>query len=541
MFRFFKKTRELILSEQKSILSSALIISFMYAISRILGFIRYRIFAYYFTKEQLDVFFASFRLPDTIFEILVLGALSYSFVPIFIKWKAGLKRFSETLSSLINFIFLTLLIISLFLIAIADKLVPILTPGFSSETQKQIVFFTKLLLLFQVPFLTLGNILQFIAQAERYFLIIPFAPLLYNLAIIIFTLIFGPHYSIFAPILGALVGSFLFFLSQTLILLKSSFKYSFRLKFSSKFKEFFSLSFSRMLTLITKQIEAVVELALASLLGVGAYTSLYLAQRLQFLPVSLIGQSIAQASYPYITELSENKKNDVLSSLFKNNLQMILFLTIPISAFFIFARTPLVRLFFGGPKFDWEATVTTAYTLSFFALAVPFHSIFYLLTRTFFSLFDAKKPLIINSLSTLINLLLNLYFVFVVKTPVWYMALAFSLSITLNSLLLLYFLNLKIKIINKDLIINFLKIIFATFLSSFLSYYFMRLLDGLFIETTTTLSLILLLSSTSFVFISLYLIFSWLFEIKEFYAIPKLIFKIEEYRKKIIHFYTEVE
>ncbi len=541
MFRFFKKTQDLILSKQKSILSSALIISSMYAISRILGFVRYRIFSYYFTKEELDIFFASFRLPDTIFEVLVLGALSYSFIPIFIKWKAGLKRFSETLSSLINFFFIFLMLVSLLTLLTADKIVPLLTPGYSAEAQKQIIFFTKLLILFQVPFLTLGNILQFIAQAEKNFLIITLAPFFYNLSIILSTLIFAPSYKIMAPIIGALIGSFLFFLSQTLILLKTSFKYSLSLKFTSKFKEFFSLSFSRVLTLIVKQIEASAELALASLIGSGAYTSLFLAQRLQFFPVSLIGQALGQAAYPYLTELSENDKKSQLSSLLKNNLQMILFLTLPIASFFIFARTPLVRLFFGGPKFDWQATVSTAYTLSFFALAIPFHSIFYLLTRTFFSCFEAKTPLVLNSLSTLTNLLLNLYFVLILKAPIWYLALAFSISILLNVALLFLFLNKKVKILEKKFFFNLLKIALATLLASLTSYNFMRFLDGLFIETTTTLSLIILLGLTLLFFLTLYFLLSWLFEIKEFYAIPKLIFKIEEYRKKIVHFYTEVE
>ena len=69
----------------------------------------------------------------------------------------------------------------------------------------------------------------------------------------------------------------------------------------------------------------------------------------------------------------------------------------------------------------------------------------------------------------------------------------------------------------------------------------MRFLDDLMIETTTSLSLIILLSLTLGLFSIIYLTLTWTLEVKEVYIIPKLIFKIEEYRKKLIHFYTKVE
>ncbi len=541
MFRLLKKTQDLLLSEQKSILSSAIIISFMYTISRILGFIRYRLFAYYFTKEELDVFFASFRIPDTLFEIFVLGALSYSFIPIFIKWKRNSQQFNQQLSSIINIFLSFLSIISILTLIFTPFLVKIITPGFPKEIQDQIVFFTRILILFQIPFLTLGNILQLIAQAEKKFLITVIAPILYNLSIIVTTLLFSTTMSTFAPILGAALGSFLFFFSQTLILRKTSFKYLVFIKLSTQLKEFFSLSIARMLTLITKQIESTVELALASIIGLGSYTSLYLAQRLQFLPVSLIGQALGQAAYPYFSDLAEKEKLKEMETILRNNIQLILFFTIPITSFFVFARTPLVRLFFGGPKFDWDATVTTAFTLSFFALAIPFHSSFYLITRVFFSFLDAKTPLVINSLSMVLNILLNLYFTFVLKAPVWYLALSFSISSFINVLLLLLLLQKRIKLLSTGFFINTIKTTIVATISAFASYKFMRFLDGLLIETITSLNLLILLALTGFVYAIIYIFLSWVFEIKELYYIPKILFKINNYRKKLLHFYTELD
>ena len=78
-------TKNFFLTKQKTIISSAIIVGSMILISRFFGFLRYRILASYFDKSQLDIFFASFRIPDFVFEILITGAVSSAFIPVFIK------------------------------------------------------------------------------------------------------------------------------------------------------------------------------------------------------------------------------------------------------------------------------------------------------------------------------------------------------------------------------------------------------------------------------------------------------------------------
>src|SRR3989344_3478435 len=104
MNKLFSSTKNLILSKQRTIFSSAMIVAVMIIISSLIGFLRYRTLANYFTKEELDVFFASFRIPDIIFEILITGALTSSFIPIFIKYKQDKKDLNENISSIINVI-----------------------------------------------------------------------------------------------------------------------------------------------------------------------------------------------------------------------------------------------------------------------------------------------------------------------------------------------------------------------------------------------------------------------------------------------------
>ena len=80
---FFKNGALLFLGKQTNILSAAAVIMVNVAASRILGLVRDRLLAAYFgTAPELGVYFAAFRLPDMIFQLLVMGTLATAFIPV---------------------------------------------------------------------------------------------------------------------------------------------------------------------------------------------------------------------------------------------------------------------------------------------------------------------------------------------------------------------------------------------------------------------------------------------------------------------------
>ncbi len=78
-----KNLFSLLYSRQTSILSGAAIIMATMMLSKILGLVRDRLLAHVFSPDKIDIFWAAFRLPDFIFQILILGALSVAFIPVF--------------------------------------------------------------------------------------------------------------------------------------------------------------------------------------------------------------------------------------------------------------------------------------------------------------------------------------------------------------------------------------------------------------------------------------------------------------------------
>jgi putative peptidoglycan lipid II flippase len=541
MNKIVKVTKSLIFSQQKTIFSSAILIATTIVVARFFGFLRFRVLASYFPKEQLDIFFASFRIPDIIFEILITGALTSSFIPIFIKYKDNPKELRENISSIINLIFLILFLIILTLFLFLKKIVLIITPGFSPQKVDQITFFSSILLFGQLPFLILGNFLTGIGQANKTFFLPSIAPIFYNLAIII-TTIFLHQLGLLAPVMGVVFGSLTIFLIQIPLLFFDGFFYQLGLKINAAVKEFFQMAIPRILTVIVSQIDATIDLTLSTFLKAGSYTAFYLAQHLQLLPVSIIGMAWGQASLPYLSDLVKEKKEFELKQIVEETILCLLFLSLPFAIFFIFGRTPLVRLFFGGEKFDWEATVVTAKTLSYFALGLPFHTLYYFLTRCFYAFLDTKTPFLIGLFSIIVNTFFSVFFIFFLKLPVFALALSFSLAIILNTLSLFLFLTKKIKNINYAYLIGeTLKIFTTTLIASLPSYLFLKVADPWIFNTRYTINVFFLLFSVALIYFFWYLFFSWVLDVKQLYLFTKLIGKAKEYQKKIIELFNQYD
>lgn len=542
MERFFDKTKKLIFIKQGGIISSALILALMIIISRIFGFFRYRILVGYFTKENLDVFFASFRIPDLIFEILITGALTSSLIPIIVKYQKNKQELEENISSIINFITIILFAFIIIVFLLMDKIIFLITPGFPPDKTAMVIYYSRILLIGQLPFLVIGNFITGIAQANKTFLLTAIAPIVYNLIIIVVTFLFAKNYFLFAPIMGTVIGAFLFFLIQTPLPYVLNFNYFPIIRFTKALSEFIVMVIPRIFTVLVAQIDATIDLTLTSFLGAGSYTIFYLAQHLQLLPVSVIGIAFGQASLPYLSELYADKRIDEFKKIVVDSILNLFFLTIPIMSFFVFARTPLVRLFFGGQKFDWVATVQTALTLSYFALSLPFHTIYYFLTRCFYALLDSKTPFIISVLSIAVNTIVSLIFIIILKLPVWALAISFSLAMIINVLLLIILLIKKMGgFTYRFFIIELTKILLATAIASTIAYYSMKIMDNLIFDTTRTINVFFLLITGAGIYFVLYFFIGWIFDIKEIYLLSKLLLKAQEYQKKILEIYTSYE
>src|SRR3990167_1096608 len=198
MNKIIKKGKQIFFSPQSSVISAATTIMLMIVASRILGLVRQRVLAHFFVPEDLSLFFAAFRLPDLIFEVLVFGAFSSAFIPVFTGLlKKGKKEAWLVAATIVNLGILAFLVVSVILVFFSPHLYGILAPGFTNGQQETIVSLTRVLFVAQ-GFFIVSYVLTAVLESSRRFLVPAIAPLFYNLGIIAGTYLFAPKLGLMA-------------------------------------------------------------------------------------------------------------------------------------------------------------------------------------------------------------------------------------------------------------------------------------------------------------------------------------------------------
>lgn len=516
-----KKGLQALTQKQSNIFTAAFFIVATTIFGQILGLLKYRLLVAIFgTSSELGVFLASFRVPDFLFQIFIAGALSTSFIPLFSDFISQDKRdeANRFTSAILSYGVIIFSVISLFVIIFAYQLSRLIAPGFS---ESELRLMSNLMIIIQLSqvFFVVGTVFSGMLQSFQHFLIPGIASALYNLGIIIgLTVLSGIfNLGIYGATLGVVVGAFFFFAVQLPMLRGTGFHFRFTLHRDEAVQKIVKLMIPRSLTLLVAQVSITANVFFASFTTSRGLVILELAQTLMLAPVILFGQSIAQASFPSLSMKAKDPAEFV--SIFVSSLNQILYLTLPVSALLIVLRVPVVRLFFGASRFDWDATVATGLTLALLGVSIAAQSSIYLCARAFFALKDSQTPFFITLFSVVINITLSYYFILYLNFPVYYLGISFSIGNIISFILLLITLNAKITLPKLEIVITSMKIITATLVMGVALYIPIKLLDQLVFDTTRTINLIILTGIASFTGIVAYIFFTWLLDIKEAYYI----------------------
>lgn len=533
MVKLFKKTLNIFLRQEANIISAASVIMVAVMLSRVLGLLRDRMLAARFSPDDLGIYYAAFRLPNMIFELLVMGALSSAFIPVFTSYldtKSREKAF-HLASSVINIGLVCFFIVSLPLLFFTNQLSFLLAPGFNGAQIEKMVLFTRIMILAQVFPLLIGNFLTGILQSFRNFLVPSFAPVIYNVGILIGIIFLTPFFGLLAPVLGVVIGALLFCLIQIPPVI--SFGYRHKAVFDIKetgVRHVGKLMLPRTLGLAVTQVDTTIDLILSTLLGASAVTVFNFAQHLQQLPIGLFGASLAQATLPSLSSSYAKKDLNLFKVLFLSSFNQILFLVVPLSFMLIILRIPIVRLVFGASTlFDWESTVATGKTVAFFSVSLFAQSLVHLLARAFYAIHDTKTPLWIGAVSVIINTILSIIFIVILHYPVWYLGFSASIGSMVNMVLLTFNLQKRIAIVSlQEILFPGFKIFLAASVAAIALYIPIKLLDQLVFDTTRTFNLLMLTGFSCAIGAIVYLFFAWFLNVKEIEVVYKLMVRIRD-------------
>lgn len=455
---------------QREIVRATGIIMGAYALSGILGLVRQVILSSTFGADQeLDAFYAALRLPETLFTLIAGGALGSAFIPIFSGFLTrddfrGAWRLASTILTLVTLIATLAAVVGF---GLAGLLVDhLLLPGADAETQRLTVELMRIMLITVILF-GISGLLMGILNAHQHFLMPALTPSMYNIGIILGTLILSPSLGVHGLAWGAVLGAALHLgiqLPTAWRLPHRQVMPSVQLKTDGVW-DVLRLMGPRLLGLGVVQINFWVNIALASAMISGSITALTTAFTLMFTVLGILGQSLGVAVFPTLAAQHAQGDHEGFERTFGAALRNVLFLSIPAGLGMAILARPIVGVLFERGDWTNADTRATAWALIFYAIGLAGHGALEILARTFYALHDTWTPVLVGGLAMLLNIGLSVIFVLVFKAlgadtftrgPFAGLALANSLATALESAALWMILrrripDLKAKIILKTL------------------------------------------------------------------------------------------
>ncbi len=494
-----KKVFGLLNKDVSGLHQAAYLLGFFALLSQILALLRDRLLAHSFgASEILDIYYASFRIPDFIF-IAVASIVSISVLVPFLTEEINKKHGKQFMSEVFSVFLLLILLICSVAFFLIPKITPLILSGFSTEAINQVIILSRILLLSPI-LLGLSNFFTSIIQVNHKFFIYALGPLFYNVGIIVGILLFYPIWGLVGLVIGVILGAFLHLAIQLPSIHRLRFipKFVFIRNFN-KIKEIIIISLPRTLALTANNIALIFLVGLASAMGEGSISVFTFSFSLQSVPLSIIGVSYSIAAFPTLAKLFySNRIEDFFQQITTATRHIIFWATI-VLVLFIVLRAQIVRTILGSGKFDWEDTRLTAACLAAFALSVTAQSLILLFVRGYYAAGKTTKPVLISVFSAICIVVSAFFFKWlfvnvdfvregiglifrvddIENISVLILPLSYSLGTILNAILLWFSFQKDFSRFSSALEKSFLQTFIASLVMGVFVYFSLNLWDGI--------------------------------------------------------------
>ena len=470
----------------------------------------------------IDAYKVAFTIPDFMFFILVSGALSVSFIPVFNERLAkGNKRSAwELSSSLMNLLAIATLIASVAIIIFAEPLVRYLVaPGLDESSRNLAISMMRVIAV--NPFLfAISSVLTSMQQAVGRFFFFALAPSIYSLGIIIGIVfltngvtLFGVRIfegGIMGVALGVVLGSILQLIVSSIGVLGMDFKYEFKIFWRNLgLRQVLRLLPPRSIDQGIDYFNNLVEINLASRLREGTITAYQIATTLHMVPVTLIGVAISTAAFPKMTERVVQGRTDLFRKELQVILRVIIWLALPTAVISFLGRGYIVGFLVPG------GDSTIADILGLLVVAILFRSVYHIASRSFYAQQDTKTPLYISIVTILLNIVLAVTFVLRLNFGVAGLAAAQSIVAFFEVMILFSIMSRRIKGLFDVFFVNAVLRMLSTAALMFVITYVMVKTFDLNSTDTSTFALIPKFSLIVIVGFTSYLVISHIFRLDE--------------------------
>lgn len=468
-------------NNQLSLKLAAALLAGSTLLSSVLGLFRDRQLnsLYYDTYPTgIDAYTVAFTVPDFMFFILVSGALSVTFIPVFNQRLAkGNKQSAWELStSIVNLFAVITLIASIAIIVFAEPLVHyVVGPGLDEASRALAVSMMRVIAV--NPFLfAIATVVSSMQQAIGRFMFFALAPTIYNIGIIIGALFFTDGINLFGwqifeggimgVALGVVLGSIMQLVVSSLGLIGMGFDYRFRIFWKNKgFRRVLRLLPARSLDQSIDYVNGMVETNLASRMAAGSVRAYQQATALSYVPINLIGVAISTAAFPQMTERLGQGRPDLFKKEFRSVLRVIIWLALPVSAIAFFGRGYLISFIKNG------GDTLMASILGILAIAILFRSVYHIAARSFYAQQDTRTPLYISLFAIGLNIVLAVWFTMGLDLGVYGLAWAASIISVIEVVILFIVMSRRLNgLFDRSFWGEVMKMVVATAIMSIVTY-----------------------------------------------------------------------
>jgi putative peptidoglycan lipid II flippase len=420
-----------------SFLRATFTVGAMTILSRVLGFVRDVLSANIMGAGIVaDAFFVALKLPNFFRRMTAEGAFSVSFVPLFTRTlqEEGQEAAGRFASQAMAWMAAVLIPVSILAIIFMPHVIFLIAPGFDTDPQRYAlgvilsrITFGYLLLMSLVALL--GGILN---TLDRFG---PFAaaPVLFNGMMILMLLVYFSHATPsllptagHALAIGVLLAGVVQFIWMAWHLKKIGFRlYWEKLALTPKIRRLFKLMGPGIIGASAVQINLLVDIILASMLPIGAVSFLYYADRLNQLPLGLIGTAVGTALLPKLAARFAANDHDGGQFLFNRALELTLLLTLPAATALVVMPHEIIALLFERGAFTATDTMQTARALFAYALGLPAYVAIKIFATSLYAKEDTATPVKITVLCVAVNTVLAL----VLIKPLGHVGLALATTI----------------------------------------------------------------------------------------------------------------
>lgn len=412
---------ELLGKEINGLHEAAYLLAIFAFMSQILGLVRDRLFASYFgPSEILDIYYASFRIPDFLFVVVIALVSTSVLIPLIVRHiDANKEEMSRLTDSMFSVLILFSIALSLLIFFGAEWILGKIVPDLVSGTYgKELVVMTQILL-FQPIFLSISSLFSSIVQSYKKFAIYALTPIFYNLGIILGIVVLYPMFGIYGLTYGVVLGAIMHLAIQIPFAYSKGALPKFTLNIDwQRVKEVFLLSVPRTIALASGQIVQIIFVSLAATMAIGSISIFNLSYNLQAVPLAIIGVSYSLAAFPTLSKHFSNGDSKKFIDYISKAAKHIIFWSIPVMVLFVVLRAQIVRTILGGGEFSWNDTSLVAAALAVFAVSVVAQSLIVLFVRGYYASGETKKPFIISVISTTITIVLAYVFISLFKTNI---------------------------------------------------------------------------------------------------------------------------